>query len=492
MTNTSSSVLLPHLTVGARRFPGLRVFLLYLICYVVLFWPALCQPWWYMDDYWCAGWDGATFWKMALCQGRPLGMLWQWTHQLDSSPESGTANVLLRLVQVGCHVLTATLIAGLLWKDGLRWPGVAAVLPFVLWAFNPEAVLWRTGAAYALTALLSVGGVVLLRGRTRGSGMLGMVCLALSVLGCQAPAAIGLLVWIVLVAVRLTRPGIEGQKGFFPWWVREGTLLGTGLLLGGVVSLLLTRLFPFPFRDTALASDWRGKARYFLHLQQLTWFYPHFYCWPAQLSHAALLAATAWAILTTALTWQRRCLIAVVLLSSLVAPFAGVLVVSESFASWRLLYPAPLIFTGFLSLAFLLGSARLRLGLAAITASILFWNAPLAWRNAAEYPRLEQCDREQARCLERFCQQQGMTRVVVLPGAVPVYKWNPYGLQMFDLHGHYSAFKTSWTCQQFLQRYSSLQPVNPELAGPLAPRTNQQNFTFVVNAEQQCVMVVTP
>ena len=51
-----------------------------------------------------------TCWKLACAMGRPVFGLWTLTYRLDRNPDHPLANILLRWLQGGFHVLTATLI----------------------------------------------------------------------------------------------------------------------------------------------------------------------------------------------------------------------------------------------------------------------------------------------------------------------------------------------------------------------------------------------
>src|SRR5262249_11539549 len=150
----------------APGFPWLRAFVVLAAAYAVVFWPALSQPWWSRDDYTLGAMGAEGRYAMAMQAGRPAYILLFETLPLDNRPDAVGWNVALRAGRALLHVLAALLLAYALWRPlGSAVAAVAAVLPFLLWFFNPDAVLMRLAAGYPLALLLAVAALLLVRAR---------------------------------------------------------------------------------------------------------------------------------------------------------------------------------------------------------------------------------------------------------------------------------------------------------------------------------------
>jgi hypothetical protein len=495
---------------SSKRFPFLRIFLLFASVYTLTFWPALCVPWWQADDYALGGaFSWSAYLDCALWLGRPLDIVWLWSLRLDCSPSAAAANMALRAAQVGVHVLAATLIAYALWRR-LRAPILSslAVLPFLLWFFNPDAVLLRTAGPYPQGCLLSVAGMLLIQvegvRRTWLARLAGVCCLAASVLSNQSSAMAGPVVWMVVLALTvLQEDRIAGRKLF-----REGSLLFVGLLLGMIGTMVCVRCSSCPINPRAkLATDLGEKVRYLAVLNDIFLLgHRHLYPRLLQYAHASLCGVVAVLLLRrclrrTAEGWQvnRAAVFAsACLAANLVLPYAAVMLSSESCPHSRVIYLAPLFLTGCLAVGFLLLPRALvpRLALTALLLVILGAYHHRAWIHAEEYSLLEQRDRETLARLESFAREHQTSRVVVLTEETLWRNRNPYQLQMTGLGNHSSSFTFAYSAVPFVHRYSSLTAVvDPVLERraleqvEASPREPGFQFSMLQGTD---VVIVTP
>ena len=147
----------------SRPFPWLLALALFLFLYIVPAWPALIHAWWYSDDL-CAleqGWR--TLVPHCLENGRPVQSLWYALFLLEQGPGASAVNCGFRFLQVGLHAAAAICIVRVIWQQVPSWAAFAGVLPFLLWGFSPEAVLWRGAGMYTLAACLAAAGLLLIR-----------------------------------------------------------------------------------------------------------------------------------------------------------------------------------------------------------------------------------------------------------------------------------------------------------------------------------------
>ncbi|OAI44759.1 hypothetical protein AYO44_13550 [Planctomycetaceae bacterium SCGC AG-212-F19] len=449
------------------------VYILLASCWALANWPALTRAWWYCDDYKLANWSSADRWGMGTVGcGRPLLGLWSFTFLLDQSRTATGTNVALRLVQGAVHVLTCTLIALLLLRAIRSRFAVAAVLPFTVWCFNGDAVLWRTGASYALAAFLSVAGLVAVR--TEGSGyarycwVAGVGLCILSMLVVQASAVTGLVVWTILLAVAV----VDSNPFPFRSYGRQGALLVVGYFLGGCLSLLLAVLSPVRSPRVAFALDWHSKWQYLLEMNREFLLFPQFYPVSLQIAHLLLCAGALGLCVHAGSGFSKQGIFvrwkvivaAGAFMSCFITPYLFLILVAENLVCWRVMYPAPLVIVaaaviGYQSTA---RSPRLRLAIALLLGLVVCSYTELGRKNAREYLRRERCDVAVLKDIERLARECNTDRLVVLTGAVPGRDLDPYHLKLFYKDSHYSAFSLGNSVNHFIRFYSALEIVTDE------------------------------
>jgi hypothetical protein len=407
-----------------------RVFAGYALLWALSHLPALLRPWWFLDDFGIADVFAPLNVEHHLEQGRPGQLLWMSTFLLDGGPQHGPANMALRLAQGTLHALAATLVAALLWRETGRWATLLSGIPFLLWPYSSEAVLWRAAGQYPAAAVLSLAGLFLLRTSppTPGPWVGCAALLAGALLTHQLSAMAGLVVWCLAEGLAILSPRARPAAGV----VREAAALVAGYGGGALASFAVAWTSAGdPFRlDPAASPAARLQLLFDLNLGFFTsgQFYP-----PALASlQIALLSLglTAVPFLVRRLGLGRAALVGLALAGGLVAPYAALLPVAESYVSWRLHYLAPLVLSGAFAVAEAAGVGRaLRIGALVTLAGLALGYAPLAWRSSAAYPRLFDADLGVLRELERVAAAQGSDAVcVVTAERLEPTTLNPHGI----------------------------------------------------------------
>ncbi|MEP6955430.1 MAG: hypothetical protein ABI883_01285, partial [Chthoniobacterales bacterium] len=454
-------------------FPLLLALLGFSVVWVAAFWPALHDAWWYADDFWMGSWTSAERWgRFVLGNGRPIVGVWSYSYWLEGGA-SEWPNILLRWGQGGVHLFNAVLIASLLWEVMPSRAAILAVVPFLLWPFQADAVIWRAGFVYALAALFALAGLRLIRRQesrrnklrwTAGSALCG-----LSMLTMQPSAFASLLVGCILVALTIMRPGPV------PWrrLLREAAFVSSGVILGMVVSFWLIHSyppFPPPFGGRAqLAPDLPVRLALLWELNKTVVFFPTFYPAPIKIVHGAIIGSALGALVAVIWRWTRArdyflrrvLVLTLCLLGCVFFPYAAqVLVVGQERIVLRTLYLGPLLFTAGWLVSYLaweqsLWLRRLHLGLLLALALLYL---PIARRHAAEYVQSYAGDLAALHEVEQSAMRLGLRRVMVVPG-MPFAFYNPYGLRYLMLCSHNSSLAYPWVREHFIRARSSLQPV---------------------------------
>lgn len=318
-----------------RRSQEARVLGLFFVLCCLLWgaanWPGLREPWWYTDDFPFA----LTMQRRpdrafahALGGGRPLQIPWFYTQLLDGTPDRVGANIALRALGGLLHALSTTLAAGLLWQATGRRAALAGALPFLLWPFSGEVVLWRTAAYYCLASSISLAGAYLLLPATgsRLKRAVGVACIAGSMLTHQIAGLAGLVVGVLYVAlVQMRRVGSTRDPV-----VRRASLLSLGYLLGGFASLAVARLAPMARAEVPLVL--MDKLTFLLELNKL-FLAPDQFPWWLVTMQTALVVGPVLLLLAqggSCLATQRKWLAVAMVLAAVVTPYATLMLVGES------------------------------------------------------------------------------------------------------------------------------------------------------------------
>ncbi len=430
--------------------------------------PALRQAWWFFDDYSVGDVLSAGNVEHHLEQGRPGQLVWMFTFLMDAGGQRTAANVALRLVQGLLHCLAGAFAAVLLWCVTRQRLTLLAPLPFVLWPYAGEVVLWRAAGEYPLAALLAVAGAWKARTSERlPGGLAAAALLAAGVLTHQLAAGAGLVVWCLVVGVM----AVVDQP--LPWrrLGREALLLANGYVMGGAASVAIAWLLsggdPGRLRPVSSAAD---KLHFLAEANATFLTSPIFY--PRWLAACAVgAAALPFVVLAVAaalgrLRRGRAVLAAAALATAFVTPYAAQLAVADNQLSWRVLYLAPFVFAGgWAILDGLAAKAAARAAAAAVYAAVVAAFVPLSWNASGVYVRLYEADRAALRDIEAKAAALGVRRVFVVTSEAAPRDMNPHGLDYRWGGLKMSALLVEWSAPYFVRWFSSLEPVDDDAVG---------------------------
>jgi hypothetical protein len=250
-------------------------------------------------------------------------------------------------------------------------------------------------------------------------------------------------------------------------------LISAGYFLGGLLSVCLTRISPWPNERAVLADNLLDKLVFLEDLNWLFLFHPALYPTILKWAHLLLVAGTVGLVLQYGSTrtrqgWQVRwhsVFLLACLGSCLVLPYLTNLLVRDNWPALRTFYHSPLFVTACFVTAFLLTKDRPGLRRASMLLLVLIVGLYMAvgGRNAAEYVLCEKYDRMALGKLEQLASAQGTNKVEVLLPFAPVRLWNPYGFRYNFCESHASVFTIVWSVKSFITRHSSLQIVEDEV-----------------------------
>jgi hypothetical protein len=327
---------------------------------------------------------------------------------------------------------------------------------------NLEASLWRVGTTYPLGAMLSVGGLALLRatpGRFAWRRALGVLGVATAVLSIQPAALAAGLTWLVLVCAAALGPEP------FPWrrLLREALLLFCGYALGAALSVVAMKYAEWVSPRAGLTHEPLARLK---HVLKIEWFFVQtrqYYPRRLLLAHlglglAALLGLAAWLIwprLRQGAARSRGLLLAPCLVGLVICPYLPLLPIDEPWVTFRLMYCAPLLFSGLATIALCAWRTvpAARCATLVVLAFLGVNYGLFARENAREALRRQECDRQVVRELERFAAAHDSHQVVVAPCP---RDWNPYRLRFNHTYNHISAFQTAVPAS-FLRQRTSLE-----------------------------------
>ncbi|MSP11735.1 MAG: hypothetical protein EXR62_02135 [Chloroflexi bacterium] len=488
-----------------RRHLLLCALLLYTAIWLLGNGPALGQAWWYVDDL-AFGDEVASVQginKMmlhTLQHGRPFQTLLVLSYQFDNRANETLANRLLRLLQGALHILSALVAGYLLWRQTRSWTAYLALLPFLVWPFNGEAILWQAALIYPVSALLGMLALWLIRRDTRHpllSALAGILLITLGMFACQVSIFTGLIIWIFLVGLSFLKDSTVPIRGVQSTpFTREGIVLFSAYLIGSATSYLISYALTNGYGRAQFSHDIIDKILYLeqLNRQFLTW--PEFYPLWLAAAHLILILMLplvllrAWSSSVHSLRRPRvlsRAIIAVAcILTAIATPYLTILLVAENAPSWRVMYLAPLLITGvWLLLDQALAAWKLaRLTIFALLCVILIGYIQMSRTNAAEYVQVFQSDLHVLRQLEDYVAQEhindNMVNIAAYPEA-PVNNWNPYGIKYLFADSKLSAFYKSWSAYPFIRWFSQLNPTEDKIVHDQCLdicRTDSNNLTF--------------
>ncbi len=451
------------MSAGEGREPGARpaaiVVASYALAWSVACWPALRTAWWATDDYGQDEVSTAASVAHHLGQGRPGQLAWMATLLLDHRGRS-LPNLALRAAQGALHVLAAALAAGLLWRETSRAATLVAGLPFLLWPFGTEAVLWRSAGTYPVAACASLAAAWLVRGAVdeRGRRWLAAGLVVAAVLTVQLAAFAGAVVWLLAASIACATGAADKTRRR-----REALWLGSAYVVGAGASWLIAEWAAHGVAERLrVVRDVPGKVAFvrdavgfFLTEPSL---YPRWLIVVQALSVASLVLVP---LLGRRAPRRSLLLAALGVGAALVTPYAALLPVAESHLSWRALYLAPLFFGGAFALAeWALAGRVAGLAVSGLFLLLVLGDLRLSRVVAAAYPAVFQADRRVLAGADAKARAEGVARLAV---------WSPEGLSVGSGNPHHipyawgaassSALLQSWTAPHFVAWFSSLEPV---------------------------------
>jgi hypothetical protein len=332
-----------------------RIFIfifLYFILWCITNFPGLRHAWLYLDD-WNYSYKitnndyepiiNASVYK----NGRPGEYLWLLTFHLDGYSNNKLQNIIIRFGQGLIHSTVAFIVSYLLWKMTKSIISFFAVLPFLLWPFNSEAVLWRSAAEYPLSALLSLLGLVFIDGnniRCSWTRALGILFINIAVLTNQQGALAAFVVWMILISVSAIRKYININK-----IINSSIYIIIGYLSGGIISFWLTRQNASLSR-TQLSLNIFNKIGYLVNLNKFSLLDNYYYSKLTIIIHLIIIFSFI-PVLFLYFKDKKYPYIYypisfVPILLEFFVPYGAVLLVSESWPSWRVMYLSPFLICG--------------------------------------------------------------------------------------------------------------------------------------------------
>ena len=454
-----------------RLFWGIAFAGFWLI-WVLANYPALTHAWWYRDDF-TFGWIFATssplvgfltvFSEFA-GDGRPFAILNECQFCVNQYPHTGL-NVLCHWAQGLAHVSLALFIAVTLGRHLPRWQAALAVLPFLLWCFNGEVALYSSASHYLLSAFFSLLGMRLIVAGIEQDNIrwlrIGAILTLISVLTVQPAAAVGIMVWVMILALRFIATSAWGKT-----CLREGLWLGGSYVAGGLLSTWLTMIYHAP--RAKIATDTWDKIGYWAELNRTFLFWPGFYPTELSILHGLLLVL---GLAVPAFVFLRagRPLALLVIFALLgvgfILPYAATLVVASDSIPFRSLYFAPLTFSLILVVLFTLArrSVLLTGSITVLIAAICLSYIPVAQDNARDYVRLYAAETVVVHALEKAAAANHTTSI----GATPdVGSDNPFGLRYAWGDGHACDFEFLFAVRPCIELLSSFKLQRTTFARP--------------------------
>jgi hypothetical protein len=484
---------------GNKTSPGIAFFL-FLILWSFGNWPALKQAWLFQDDYPRIT-EISESTRAALDNGRPFEILWFLTFNLERRPDWQFYNIALRFFQGIIHCLAATIAAFLIWKQSQRWIALASVLPFLLWPFNGEAVLWRMAGEYPIAAFLSILGVYLLGLENRFARLnklLATVLICIAVWANQLAAFAGFVVWLVLIGLNAANDNRLSLKN----QLTQFFYLASGYIIGGCVSLLIIHRFEVYGDRSRLATDLLNQLSYLFELDQSfifsSSFYPLWLIWLHGSLLVGSLALFGWNAYQQKRPWKSLVLPILIFVILLAIPYTPVLLLEENWPAWRIMYLAPFIFVVAINL----------MDIGSYTRPILRWAAPvwlgimvigylpLARVNSSEYVDVFQKDLGVLHQIEATAADWGIDQVAVAAYPDYIYDWNPYQVKYMNAESKLSVYLIDYTWNTFLPLFSTLpaateEPILKECVATCTASMRDHTFEFY-KLDQSNTMCVCP
>lgn len=296
----------------SSKWAGWGVLIGFLALWLGAAWPGLGEAWWWADDFLIMEWKPAELPWLNIPSGRPLSAELFRLILLMKAPDGVLGNIWIRLGQGTLHVLSAWLVFGIFRRRISLGAAAGCALPFLLWPFNGEVVLWFGGLQHAAALFCGVLGVWMLgvsRWKWFWSAVAMMMC-AMSPLHNQAHIGVPVVIWLATVWERYAggkNPG-EGPAGSAKVrgldLFRESTAVLGGLLIGSIISIGYLHRYENTRGTYADSLGEQVKVAQELIYRWVIW--PEFYPWTIPALHVLFLSTAIIVLIAAAIRRRSR------------------------------------------------------------------------------------------------------------------------------------------------------------------------------------------
>jgi len=449
------------------------IFVIYFSIWALANLPGLITPWWYTDDFSNGTNRLSQIVQDSLSKGRPIEAISLLSLHLDLgvNKNQGIINIALHILQGILHICCATASCAFLSKKQVnQFTSIISVFPFVLWPFNQETVLWRSALTIPIASSLSLIGIYHITNRKNNfwQAAIGVLAITLSMLSHQLGALLALFIIVLLIFTNDFPQETEKREEIF----NTVSKVIVGYLIGGLLSIILVK--SFNGARAGLASNLFDKASFLIEINHL---FISGYFYPKWLSIIQMTVLVVFILCIAFLSWLKdghgvfffRFLILGLLF---IIPWLSLLLISENWPSWRVMYLAPLIFTGlYLSIMhFTMDVFKYQILIQfAVTGMLLILlggYARVSWINSAEYPRLFQMDLALLHRIEDdIAINQLSTQIYILNSSNVNKDWNPWKLRFMHGDSKLSAFIIPFASSGFVSSFSNLNTTSDPTVG---------------------------
>jgi hypothetical protein len=448
------------------------VFISYLSLWSFANWPALKEAWWSTDDFsYIEELRSPTIKSYpGLSNGRPISSLWFATFLLEYDDNREIYNIALRVIQGLIHCLATLFAAVMLWKQIKNWGAFISVLPFLLWPFNGDAVLWRSAGYYPIAALFGLAGLFVLWKSKEKEFLklsIGAILIIIATLTNQITALSGLIVWFIISSLRILKckSSISSKRKL----IFSTIYLIILYLIGGLLSYFIANYFN-PDTRAKFTKNYIEKISYLLNLNDTFIFSPLYY--PLWLIGLLTLLFVIYGIVIFKRAIKKELsakdflvyfLLPILLL---ITPYAPLLLVSENLSSPRIMYLSAFLITGiWIVLKQDLGKHYWsNILLYSILTLIIIGYIKIARISSSDYVKMFHYDLLVLEKIEEFAMQEKVDDQKVFVATFPdfIREWNPYKITYIQGDSKLSAFLKSWSAHPFIRLYSSLKTTENE------------------------------
>jgi len=429
------------------------------------------MPWWMGDDFnYIVNWriwyeSGDPLTKMpswhALKNGRPLMVILLSTFLIDNTVNSEIYNVILRYAQGIAHCLAVTIMLIILWYKTHKINIIFYILPFLIWPFNAEAVLWRSASQYPFSALLICSGMYLILINSSNNisrNILGILFIVLSIMTNQVSAFLGIAIFILILGIK----SLNNEDVLIKETYNQIFIIFLGFIIGGFLSYIIGCTSG---DRIGISNDIIGKIKLLIELNYSVIFNIKFYPRWIIFIHSFLIILPILLILYkkkhSSLPSRNIILALVCYLSIFIIPYSAILLSKENWPSWRIMYISPIIFTSaFLYLDYLLDRFKFKKFIEFATLILLVIGyVQISRINTSEYFEAFNNDLKQIEVIDNYLREHDLAKdypihIVTFPDYVRT--WNPYNLKYIHGNSKTSAIMRDWYVGPFLSLFSSL------------------------------------